>query len=133
MPMSSASGSRDFRISVVVEWENARSVAAQRPRAMLAELRRQSGELLTQSPPDASEAQREFFARLYPTLELIVVYDPCEITESAMSALLREAVGVDCNWIQLCLRPCADAQYYRVKNLGARLATGDLIIFLESA
>ena len=140
MPMTDPAFKRDMRISVVIEWENARNVTAQRPRAMLAELRRQSYQLLRESASTALSVEREFTARLDPALELIVVYNPSEFSEralsmllsEALSGLLSEALGAECDWIQPRLVKCEDAQYYRVKNVGARLATGDLIILLDS-
>jgi hypothetical protein len=132
MPMTDPALKRDMRISVVIEWENARNVTAHRPRAMLAELRRQRYQLLRGSASTALSVEREFTARLDPALELIVVYDPCEVSERALSMLLCEVLGTECDWIQVRLLPCDDAQYYRVKNAGAQLATGALVIFLDS-
>jgi glycosyltransferase involved in cell wall biosynthesis len=106
------------RISVIVEWENALLSEAERSRAMLSELRRQTTELACEGGG--------------PNFELLLVFDETEFDPTALGSLLTECVGepgCDIDWRLL---PAPEQGYFENKNHGARHASGDIIVFLDS-
>lgn len=113
------------RVSIVVEWENALLSAGDRSVAMLREVRRQVKALAARaSAPGPGEAA--------PPLELLLVYDREAFDEAALNALLGHHLGPTGDVLRWRVLPTRDSGYYRNKDFGARSASGDIIVFLDS-
>jgi hypothetical protein len=99
-------------LSIVIEWENAGRLGAERARRMLETLRSQLEAL-----PGAPRRR-----------EIVFVHEPgCEAAVRAAAA----AAGGE--WpAELRFLPAASGDYYEQKNEGAAAATGELILFLDS-
>lgn len=93
-------------VSIVVEWDNVRLAGASRARAMLGRLR--------------EEVEQD--AR---TIEVLLVHDerPGDVGEA-------EQILVSTGTTVRALR-APGAGYYELKNVGAREATGELVVFLD--
>lgn len=104
-------------ISIIVEWENAERIGAERARRMLGELHRQLAAL------EPGPGQRE----------VIFVYRRGESDEEA-GRVLRKAVAEHGRvWpASLLYLPVDTGDYYQQKNRGAEAASGDLLLFLDS-
>ena len=103
-------------LSFVVEWENAERIGASRAHRMLDALHRQL------SDPAIGPIG---------TCELIFVYDGSgESSEGTIAAAVGENGRT---WpARIRFAPAPTGEYYEQKNLGAALATGDIIVFLDS-
>ena len=98
--------------SIVIEWDNARWAELARPRRMAQSL---AAEIAALDPARAAVA------------EILVVYDrrevPHELIEEATRALAAprpQLIATD------------GLRYYELKNLGARTATGEVVVFIDS-
>jgi len=101
---------------VVIEWDNARFSELSRARRMLAELLRQMEALAV---------------RTGGLGRVIVVYDESRIDVRLLRQCFFEYAGNA--WdekIRFVTRP--GARYYELKNLGAKEASGDVLVFLDS-
>ena len=103
----------DPRVSLIVEWDNARYREIERAQRML---RRVRGQITEQGEP----------------VEVLVLYNDLEVS----AAVVKEAVheiscdlppGVD---IQTISAP--GSRYYQLKNEGARRSRGSLLVFVDS-
>ncbi|WP_395645446.1 glycosyltransferase [Terricaulis sp.] len=104
-------------VSVIIEWENAKLSELERANEMLVRLGKQM---------IALAQKRDIKA------ELIVLYDNDEIDASVPKTAVGEAIP-SAEWpgvIKFVEAP--HQRYYEQKNTGADLATGDLLIFLDS-
>ena len=110
------------RASVIVEWENALHAEADRATGMLRELRSQM---------DAMAAAVALLDAA-PLFELIVVYDEAEVAGDALARSIEAGVGPCDATLSWRLLPIRDGSYYRNKDLGARSAVSDVLVFLDS-
>ena len=103
-------------VSVVIEWENAKLAELDRARRMLAALAAQLRELRPEmeAPP-----------------ELIVLYDREAIPADLIARCVGEAFG-DPPEVAVRVLPTEHAGYYAQKNRGAQVASGELVLFLDS-
>jgi hypothetical protein len=106
------------KVSAIVEWENALFADANRPMAMLRELRRQ-----------AADMTREQDVRPF---ELLVVYDAGEFAAAPLAELLERCLGRSDEVITWRLLPAEVTGYYASKDLGARHAAGEILLFIDS-
>lgn len=113
------------RVTIVVEWENALLSEGHRSVAMLRELRRQA-EVLVAGSSTAGAGQAA------APLELLLVFDRAAFDDAALAALLDRHLGPADDVLRWRLLPRPDSGYYRNKDLGARSAAGDIIVFLDS-
>jgi glycosyl transferase family 2 len=115
------------RVSIILEWENARLSEADRAAAMLEQVFKQVS-ASTSSGLNALE-RRDF--------ELLVLYDQRLIPEAVVRDALdgaRRMAAVEGTLGQLDVRLIAtdSLPYYRLKNEGARQARGSIIVFIDS-
>lgn len=104
-------------VSVIIEWENAKLSDLERAERMLAQLGRQMAE---------ASARRGLIA------ELLVLYDSEAVDPAVPGAAIETQIDAAA-WpgtIQLIAAP--GQRYYEQKNKGARLSSGDILIFLDS-
>jgi glycosyltransferase involved in cell wall biosynthesis len=113
------------RVSIVVEWENALLSEGDRSVAMLREVRRQAQALVAGSSTAAA-------GQAAPPLELLLVFDRAAFDDAALAALLDRHLGPEDDVLRWRVLPTRDGGYYRNKDLGARSAAGDIIVFLDS-
>ena len=101
--------------SAVVEWENARLAGAARATDMLRILLAQSAELNAQieQPP-----------------ELIILYDRTAVSPDDVESVLAAAAAADT--IDVRLQAVEEAGYYEQKNIGAKLASREFVLFIDS-
>jgi hypothetical protein len=104
-------------ISVVIEWENAKLSDLRRAERMLARLGAQMG-----------EAARTRGL----TAELIVLYDSDAIDPAVPGAAVASQIDAAAWPGTIRIVPAPGRRYYEQKNKGARLASGDIVVFLDS-
>jgi len=105
-----------FAVSIVVEWENAGRIGDERARAMLRTLHEQ----IAQADP-----------ALIASSELILTYAQCADPAPIDHALAEAGRGAP--WRSAIRHaPAPDGGYYALKNHGAALALGDVVILLDS-
>ncbi len=102
--------------SAVVEWENARLAGTER----------------------ATEMLREFLSQttqLYPNIdgrpELIILYEEGVVARDVVEAALAAACPAEAP-VDVCLHGTKGSSYYGQKNIGARLASRDYLLFVDS-
>jgi hypothetical protein len=105
------------RISVIVEWENAKLSELARAERMLAQLGAQM-----------AAAARERNVRA----ELIVLYDSNAVDPAVPGAAIAAHID-QATWPgTVSLVPAPGQRYYEQKNKGAQLASGEILVFLDS-
>jgi glycosyltransferase involved in cell wall biosynthesis len=111
-PMSHLS---PFSVSIIVEWENAHRDGAVRADALLDALRQQLHEAMP---------------RLIDRTEILIVFDVAQISQSDVRAAIERVPRAWDGPVRYLAAP--DGSYYGQKNYGARHATGELLLFLDS-
>lgn len=116
-------------VSVILEWENMAYAEQERPRQALAELKAQAAALFSAGP--SSPLKNTLPIRLSAPLEVILPYNSDTVDEAEF---LRNVTDLITESESLCVRLLAvsNGTYCRQKNEGAAVATGELIIFLDS-
>lgn len=99
-------------VSVILEWENALLSEMRRARAMLSQLRQQ----ITRQPQ---------------SFELVVLFNPDQINKEFIDSELALAFQGD-QRINYRLEAAPGLHYYDLKNFGATLALGEIIVFVDS-
>ncbi|MGH7586176.1 MAG: glycosyltransferase family 2 protein [Gemmatimonadales bacterium] len=122
---------RMTRVTVVVEWDNVRLSELQRARRMLGALGRQATEVGT-PPAWATEAEVGFLRSIATPLEVLVTFDDGEFPEAGVREVVQGCLPQDSRGLAVRFLPVPGARYYQLKNAGAALAGGDLIVFLDS-
>jgi Glycosyl transferase family 2 len=116
-----------MRLSVVIEWENVLLAEADRCRRMLRELGTQLIDLRKGEP-----ALSNGFVRIQFPVEILVMYDPRDVDQTSVEATVNQHLAGD-TAIRICrLIPVPGGTYYVLKNEGARHATGDLLLMLDT-
>lgn len=116
-------------VSVVLEWENATHASQDRPRQTLAALRAQASECFSDTPSFPSNVDSH--VRLSTPLDLIIPYDSNEVDESEVRRVVSDLV-TESESLHVRILPVGDGTYCRQKNAGAAVATGEIIILLDS-
>jgi hypothetical protein len=106
-------------VSVVVEWENILLAKADRCRRMLRQLVREA------------ETAVDHGLAASP-IELLVCVDTEEVDDSSVAADIATELSEDAGALRYRVVPVAGADYYALKNAGAREVHGDLIVFVDS-
>jgi hypothetical protein len=116
------------RLSVIVEWANTRLNGELRAGLLLDALARQWQEIVAgDRPATLPPAARRFLGALQPRAELVIVSGEArgfDVEEGLQKRLSR---GFD-----LTLQVAQGLEYYPLKNFGAGLASGDLLLFVDS-
>lgn len=116
-----------LRVSVIVEWENVLLSEMDRCREMLRRLAAQAGALRARRASlDGCLGQLAF------PFELIVAFDPDAIDRAAVAAVLDEALRGSDGALVVRLEAAPGRDYYGMKNHGAALASGDIVVLLDS-
>lgn len=105
------------KISVIIEWENAKLSELDRAERMLSQLGRQMA---------AAAAARGIEA------ELIVLFDSEAIDEAVPRNAVETQIPAGAWPGPIRFEPAPGQHYYEQKNTGAKLATGAYLIFLDS-
>jgi hypothetical protein len=100
------------RLSVVVEWDNARYYEIQRATIMLRRLLAQLGELTLSA-------------------EILLVFDARAIDEGRVKEVIADLAPHTPADVEIAAVPTHGLRYYQLKNEGARRSRGD-ILFLDS-
>jgi hypothetical protein len=109
--------SRPKAVSVVIEWENAKLSDLGRAERMLAQLGTQMAEVAGKRGLSA---------------ELIVLYDSDAIDPAVPSTAIETQIDRAAWPGPIELVPAPGQRYYDQKNKGAALASGEIVIFLDS-
>lgn len=118
----------NLRLSVVMEWANTRLHGTRRAWRLLEVLTRQWRDLHERRHPESlGPAQARFLESLEPRAELVIVSG--EASAADLEAAL-EACRPDGFDVRIACEP--GLEYYSLKNLGARKAGGDILLFLDS-
>src|SRR5262249_19140345 len=114
-----------MRLSVVIEWENILLAEADRCRRMLDELGTQLVELRN------ADSSNELDQIQFPA-EIVIMFDPHDVDQSTVEAAVKKNLKGDLA-IRTCrFVPVPGGTYYVLKNEGARHATGDLLLMVDS-
>lgn len=101
-------------VSIIIEWDNARLSAASRAISMLEALRHQ-----------ASEAAFD--------AEFLVLFDDEQINADDLRDLIHQHLVAGALSQARCeLVPAGQTRYYDLKNKGAQMAKGEIIVFVDS-
>jgi hypothetical protein len=117
-----------LRLSIVIEWTNTRLNGVLRAEQVLAELGGQWQRLVAGvHPEDLPAESARFLARLHPRAELLIVSGEPIDAELASAIRARAAAGFDVS-----VEVKEGLEYYPLKNFGAALASGELLLFVDS-
>ena len=108
-----------FTVSVVVEWENILLAEAERSRRMLRQLVREAETAVDQGLAAGP-------------IELLVCFDVEEVDGSVVAADLAAELPEKSSALSHRLVPVPGAEYYALKNAGAREVEGELLVFVDS-
>ena len=109
-----------------MEWENARLSEARRSKAMLMELRFQIAELMNERGTESDSTIA------VPPFELLVVFDQGQFHSEHLGRMLQDSLGESDAVLNWRLVPSAGGGYYRSKDIGAKQAAGEILLFLDS-
>lgn len=117
-----------LRLSIVIEWANTRLNGQERATGLLQRLGRQWEEILARDYPEAlpNEA-RSFLARLDRRVELFLVSS--EALSAAIEDDMRRRLPGS---FDVAIHVAGGLEYYPLKNFGASLAGGDILLFVDS-
>lgn len=120
------------RLTVVIEWENVVRSEHERARRMLRALREQAGELLASTAGDGEVRASRTPALLAGPIEVLILFDDAAIAAQSVRAVVAEVLGSGDGVLEIRIEAAPGLHYYDLKNLGARRASGELLLFLDS-
>lgn len=117
-----------IRLSIVIEWANTRLNGQWRAAALLDRLERQWQELLAGGYPETLPGEgREFLTGFDKRAELLIV------SSEAMPAAIEKAIRERLSTIfDVGIHVGDGLEYYPLKNFGAGLASGEILLFVDS-
>src|SRR6266545_1900174 len=115
------------RLTVIIEWENVLLAEAERCRRMLHEL----GTQLIDLHKGHSELSNQL-GQIYFPIEILIMFDPNDVDQASVQGtvdrhLVGDAAIRTCRFV-----PVLGGTYYVLKNEGARQASGDLLVMLDT-
>jgi Elongation factor Tu GTP binding domain/Glycosyl transferase family 2 len=114
-----------MRLSVVIEWENILLAESDRCRRMLDELGTQLIELRN------ADSSNELDQIQFPA-EILIMFDPHDVDQSSVEAAVNKNLKGNLATRTCRFVPVPGGTYYVLKNEGARHATGDLLLMVDS-
>lgn len=116
------------RLSIVMEWANTRLNGTPRASIVLDRLARQWAEIVAGNyPATLPAAAARFLDGLDRRAELLIVSG--EAPGAVLDPEIRHRLSA---WFDLGLHVGRGLEYYPLKNFGAALASGDLLLFIDS-
>ena len=112
-----------FATSVVIEWYNVTHAEVSRAKQMLAAVKSQAAMLYS---ADASMP-----VRLSGPLDLVIAFNSAKLDSAQVRHVVDDVIGAS-ESLTLRYLPVVGASYCQLKNAGAAIATGEIIIFLDS-
>ena len=112
-----------FAVSVVIEWYNVTHAEISRAKRMLATLKSQASMLYFDDTRDS--------IKLTEPLELVIAFNSAKFDVAQVQQVVDDVIGAS-EWLTLRYLPVVGASYCQLKNAGAAIATGEIIIFLDS-
>lgn len=122
-PCADAMVKASFAVSVVIEWYNVTHAELDRATRMLAALTSQAVSLHS---GDANAP-----TVLSGPLELVIAFDSDKLDAAQVRRVIDDVIRPS-ESLTLRYLPVSDANYCKLKNAGAAIATGEIIIFLDS-
>ena len=117
-------------LTVVIEWENVVLSELERARRMMRALREQATELLASSAGGAeTPASHTPLAR---PIQVLILFDEDAISAHSVRTTVEEVLGSGDGVLEIKVEAAPGLHYYDLKNLGARRASGELLLFLDS-
>jgi hypothetical protein len=118
------------QLSVIIEWENVLLSEGSRAQRMLRTLVEQIREFRATDPGgDDSQSLAKGSANL---IEILVLYNDDAVDGRVVDSVVRALVPLNSSDLVLRILPAPGLHYYELKNFGARLAKGRLVVFLDS-
>lgn len=121
--MTNQAATRPRSATVVAEWENVRLAELDRARRMLAELARQVAALGSGLADGGTGGP--------VCVDVVIVYDSELFSDEAVRRSVEESLPEGAS-LPLRLLAAPGASYYEQKNRGAEVATGEVVVFLDS-
>jgi hypothetical protein len=118
------------QLTVIVEWDNVRRSEIGRATRMLQSLVGQICQLHTTVPGGGE--RESLFARSASQVEILILYNDEAIDGREVESIVTGLLQRDSPEFELRIVPAPGLNYYALKNLGARLAKGNLVVFLDS-
>jgi glycosyltransferase involved in cell wall biosynthesis len=123
-------------VSIVVEWDNARLSDLGRARAMYRSLVAQVHRRHASGPRPRAEGvppnRRPGHEAVPRVSEVLILYDALEIDPAVIEAVTVEPSTFLPPDVHLHVVATPGLGYYQLKNEGAKRATGDILVFLDS-
>lgn len=120
------------RLTVVIEWENVVFSELERTRRMMRALREQAGQLLAPTAGKAETPASRTPALLAGPIEVLILFDEEAIAADSVLDTVDEVLGAGDGVLEIRIEAAPGLHYYDIKNLGARRASGELLLFLDS-
>src|SRR5262245_51431488 len=125
--VTEAGAARGSRLSIIIEWANARLNGESRAARLLEQLSRQWQEIQAREYPAAlTPDARTLLASLAPRPELLLV-SSTPVPPDFQARLQDMLAG----WFDVGVHLAPGLEYYPLKNLGRQLAAGDLLLFVD--
>jgi hypothetical protein len=124
--------SGELRATVIIEWENVQLAEMSRCQAMLRQLHKQARALRRAALAAGGEAEPTFLQRFTAPVEVLVLFDDDAVAEADVARIVHPIIPPEDPHLELRLVAASGNEYYDQKNHGARQATGDFIVFLDS-
>jgi hypothetical protein len=117
-----------LQLSIIVEWANIRLNGEERAARLLERLGRQWQDILARDHPETLPREvRPFLERFERRVELFLV-SPTPVSGALDQDVRRRLPGT----FDVAIQVAEGLEYYPLKNLGATLARGDILLFVDS-
>lgn len=113
------------QLSIIIEWENVKLSDMDRCREMLRVISRQIPEYFGKHAPGVS-------TETSPAVEILFLHDPAAFAASAVEDIVAAELPRSTPHYRWRIISEGRGGYFGVKNIGANLARGELLVFLDS-